>query len=70
MSAEKSVSKPSWGQTVRAVAWSLIGLRPAAEFQKDQQVLKPLHVMFVAVVAVILFVLVLMGFVHWLTQSL
>lgn len=57
--------KGSLLRTVRAVAWSLIGLRRGKEHEADQKNLHPLHVMLVGLVALVLFVLLLVGLVHW-----
>ena len=35
--------KGSLLRTLRAVAWSLIGLRKGEQFQRDQETLQPLH---------------------------
>jgi heme/copper-type cytochrome/quinol oxidase subunit 2 len=54
--------------TVRAVAWSFIGIRKNSEYQKDLASLNPLHIVLVAIVAVILIVLALVGLVHWVVR--
>lgn len=57
--------KGSLLRTVRAVAWSLIGLRKGSEYQKDVENLNPLHIIVVGLVAVFLLVVGLIGLVHW-----
>lgn len=53
-------------QTLRTVAWSLIGIRNSGRHHEDQRGLRPLPLMFTALGAVFLFVLALMGLVHWI----
>lgn len=52
-------------RTLRAVAWSFIGLRKGAEYQQDQEQLQPLHIVFVGVVGIFALVLLLIGLVNW-----
>ncbi|MDB5947295.1 MAG: hypothetical protein JWQ33_2321 [Ramlibacter sp.] len=52
-------------QTVKAVAWSFIGIRKNSEYQKDLGSLNPLHVIVVALVAVMLLVVGMIALVHW-----
>lgn len=58
--------KGSLLRTVRAVAWSLIGLRKGSEYQKDVEKLNPLHIILVGLVAVFLLVIGLIGLVNWI----
>ena len=46
--------KGSLLRTVRAVAWSLIGLRKGSEYQQDVEKLNPLHIIVVGLIAVFL----------------
>ncbi|GAD23676.1 hypothetical protein AVS7_03436 [Acidovorax sp. MR-S7] len=57
--------KGSLLRTLRAVAWSLIGLRKGSEYQADQEKLQPLHIVFVGLVALFALVLLLIGLVNW-----
>lgn len=52
-------------RTVRAVAWSLIGLRKGSEYQQDVEKLNPLHIIAVGLAAVFLLVLGLIALVNW-----
>ena len=52
-------------RTVRAVAWSFVGLRRGSGLEQDAR-LNPVHVMVVGLVAVFLFVLALAALVHWI----
>jgi hypothetical protein len=54
--------------TVRAVAWSFIGIRKGSESQQDMGKLNPFHVIAVALVAVALFVAGLILLVNWVVK--
>ena len=58
--------KSSLVRTVRAVAWSLIGLRKGSEYQQDVEKLHPLYIIAVGLVAVFLLVIGLIGLVNWI----
>ncbi len=51
-------------RSVRAVAWSFIGIRKSSGFQEDVANIKPLHVLGVGVVAALLFVIGLIVLVN------
>ena len=59
--------KASLLRSLRAVAWSLIGLRAGSEYRRDLQSIQPLHVLLIGLVALFAFVLVLIGIVKWVT---
>ena len=61
-----SQHKGSLLRTVRAVAWSLIGLRKGSEYQQDVEKLNPIHIIVVGLIAVFLLVLGLIGLVNWI----
>ena len=64
--AEKPLArKGSLLRTVRAVAWSLIGLRKGSEYEQDIAKLNPLHIIVVGLVAIFLLVVGLIGLVNW-----
>ena len=56
-------------QTVRAVAWSFLGIRKASGYEKDVQQLNPVHVVVVGIVGAALFVAVLVVLVRWVISS-
>lgn len=58
--------KGSLLRTVRAVAWSLIGLRKGSEYEQDVEKLNPLHIIVVGLIAVFLLVISLIGLVNWI----
>ena len=55
----------SFLHTVKAVAWSFIGIRKNSEYQNDLAKLNPLHVVLIAFVAVALLVGGMVALVHW-----
>jgi amino acid transporter len=57
-------NKDSLWRSVRAVAWSFIGIRKGSGFQEDVANIKPLHVLGVGVVAALLFVIGLIVLVN------
>ena len=54
--------------TVKAVAWSFIGIRKNSEYENDLARLNPLHIVLVAIAAVVLMVAGLVGLVHWVVR--
>ena len=56
---------PSLLRTVKAVAWSFVGLRGSREYQEDIKKLNPLHIIAVGLVAVFVFVGCLIALVNW-----
>ena len=60
--------KGSFLRTIRAVAWSLIGLRKGSEYQQDLQKINPLHVIVVGLAAIFLLVLGLIAVVNWVVK--
>ena len=57
--------KGSLWRTVKAVAWSFIGLRKGSDYQQDIEKLNPLHIVLVGLVAVFLLVVALITVVKW-----
>jgi amino acid transporter len=53
-------------RTMRAVAWSFLGIRRGAGLEEDMKQLNPLHVILVALVGVVLIVVGLVSLVHWI----
>ena len=52
-------------RTLKMVAWSFIGIRKNSEYKEDLARVNPLHVILVAIAAVLVFVVGLVFFVHW-----
>lgn len=61
--------KGSLLRTVKAVAWSFVGLRKGSEFEKDAQQLNPIHVVIAGFVGVALFVGTLVLLVNWVVKT-
>jgi len=53
-------------RTVKAVAWSFLGLRARQAHEQDVRHIKPLHLVAMGLVGVFLFVGGLMAFAHWM----
>jgi Protein of unknown function (DUF2970) len=52
-------------RTVKAVAWSFLGVRKASEFDKDIAQTGPLHIIAVGLIGAVLFVVSLIVLVNW-----
>lgn len=63
--AEKPSRKPSLWRTIKAVAWSFVGLRAKGDYEEDIKNLSPLHVIAVGLVGIFVFVAVLVLLVNW-----
>ena len=57
-------NKVSLIRSVKAVAWSFLGIRKSSEFQEDIDKITPLHVLGVGLVAGLLFVVGLIVLVN------
>lgn len=55
--------------TVKAVAWSFLGVRKSSEFQADAGRLNPYAIIAVGVVAAVLLVLTLIALVNWVVAK-
>ncbi len=58
----------SVGRTIKAVAWSFIGIRKGSEHQEDFGKLNPFAIVAVALGGVALFVGGLMALVNWVVR--
>ena len=56
-------------RTIKAVAWSFIGIRGKSGYEEDLGKLNPFHVILVALIGVALFVAGLIALVHWIVKS-
>ncbi len=59
----------SFARTIKAVAWSFVGLRSGKEFEKDTQQLNPIHIVIAGFVGVALFIGVLLLVVNWAVKA-
>ena len=59
----------SFVQTVKAVAWSFVGLRKGAGYQQDIQKLNPVHLIVAGIIGAVLFVVALVVIVNWVVGS-
>ena len=56
-------------QTMRAVAWSFLGIRRSSGYAQDVQQLNPVHVVIGGIVGAALFVGVIVMLVSWVVSS-
>jgi hypothetical protein len=56
-------------QTMRAVAWSFLGIRRSSGYEQDVQKLNPVHVVIGGIVGAALFVGVIVVLVRWVVSS-
>ena len=56
-------------KTMRAVAWSFLGIRRSAGYEQDAQQLNPVHVIIGGIVGAALFVSAVVLLVHWVVSS-
>lgn len=61
--------KGSFVGTLRAVAWSFLGIRKGKGYEQDVSQLNPVHVIIAGVVGAAIFVLVLVFMVQWVVGS-
>lgn len=66
---EMSQRKLSFGQTLKAVAWSFFGVRKGKDFDQDTARINPVHVIIAGLLAGILFVLLLVLAARWIVSS-
>ena len=60
-----ATKKTSLLRTVKAIAWSFVGLRSRGAYEEDIKNLSPLHIIAVGLVGVFVFVAVLVLLVNW-----
>lgn len=66
---EAAARRGSFVGTVRAVAWSFLGIRRGSGHRDDMAKLNPVHVVLVGVAAAALFVVALLLLVQWVVSS-
>jgi predicted Na+-dependent transporter len=64
--AAAPAKKTSFWRTVKAVAWSFVGLRARGDYEEDVKNLNPLHIVAVGLIAVFVFVAALVLLVNWM----
>jgi Protein of unknown function (DUF2970) len=69
--ASEPAARPtvSFARSIKTVAWSFLGIRKRSEFEGDLAHVNPLHVMVVAIAAVLMFVVGLIVFVNWVVAK-
>jgi hypothetical protein len=66
---KSSMPKGSFWHTVKAVAWSFIGVRKNSSFQEDIGRLNPFHIIVVGIVGALIFVVSLIALVNWVVAK-
>ena len=61
--------KGSFGQTMKAVAWSFFGVRKRSDYEKDVNQLDPVHVVIAGIIGAALFIMFLLLLVNWVLAS-
>jgi len=61
--------KGSFGQTMRAVAWSFFGVRKSRDYEQDVARLNPVHVIIAGVIGAAVFIGALVLLVNWIIAS-
>ena len=61
--------KGSFWQTLKAVAWLMLGIRKSSGHAQDVEKLNPVHVIIAGVLATVLFVLGLIWLIDWVVDS-
>ena len=61
--------KASFLQTMRAVAWSFLGIRRSSGLEEDVKKLNPVHVVVAGILGAVLFVLLLVTLVHYVVST-
>jgi hypothetical protein len=66
----QAVDRPlSFVQTIKAVAWSFVGMRKSSGYQQDVQKLNPVHVIVAGIIGAVIFVLTVALLVQWVVSS-
>ncbi len=61
--------KGSFLHSMKAVAWSFLGIRRGADYQNDVSKLNPIHVIAAGLISAALFVAVLVVVVRWVASG-
>jgi amino acid transporter len=59
----------TFARSIKMVAWSFLGIRKNSEYQQDLARVNPLHVIVVAIVGVLVFVVSLVVLVNWVVAK-
>ncbi|MGH6637930.1 MAG: DUF2970 domain-containing protein [Polaromonas sp.] len=66
MSMAGAPAKKSLWRTVKAVAWSFVGLRARGDYEEDVKNLSPIHIIVAGLIGVFVFVAALVLLVNWM----
>jgi hypothetical protein len=56
-------------RTIKAVAWSFLGIRKGSDYQQDMARLNPVHVILAGIIGALLFVVSLIALVNWVVLT-
>ena len=66
---QAAARRGSFLQTMRAVAWSFLGIRRSKDLEADLQKLNPVHVVIAGIAGAAVFVAALLLLVRWVVGS-
>ncbi len=66
---EAAARRGSFLQTLKAVAWSFLGIRRSSGLEHDLQKLNPVHVILAGLLGAALFIALLVFLVRWVVGS-
>jgi Protein of unknown function (DUF2970) len=69
MNLADAPAKPSFWRSIKAVAWSFVGLRSRGAFEEDVKNLSPIHIVVVGLIGVVVFVTALVLLVNWIVPG-
>ena len=61
--------KASFGQTIKAVMWSFLGIRKKSDYEEDAAQLNPVHVVIAGVIGGLIFIATLVTIVHFVVAK-
>ena len=61
--------RASFGQTMRAVAWSFFGVRRRSDLERDAHQLRPVHLILGGLIGAVVFVIFLVLLIRWIVSS-
>jgi len=69
VAAPPAAAGPAFWRTLRMVGWGFLGVRKRSEYQRDLAQVNPFHIMLAGLIGVVLFVLLLLGIIHWVVSG-
>ena len=69
VAAPAAAGGPAFWRTLRMVGWGFLSVRKRSEYQRDLAQVNPFHIMLAGLIGVVLFVLLLLGIIHWVVSG-